>query len=451
MNKFFKGIIILWGLPHIFLFFITINSSSFAQEKLTQSQQSAIIDSLCFKLEKLYPVHEIGEKTGKGIRKNFDSGKYSDYTLPAEFVQHLNDDLQSLSKDGHLGIIYDSVMSAELQKEKVSGEKEKSYADLIAESERWNNYGFKELKILEGNIGYLDLRMFFSIKYAGETAAAVMNFFSNCNGLIIDLRRNGGGWDEMVTFLAAYFIDNAEGIIFNITRSTLDSSYFASVPSAYVPGKKLTNIPLIILTSKSTASAAEAFTNIVKHFSKNTQVVGETTAGAENPVESIVLFGGYVIQMPVWQKIYSYDKTGWEGIGVKPDLEVKSDDALNVAHLNLLNKLKEETIDETIKNKYQWYIEGVNALNNPVKVKKDIMLAYSGTYGNRKIYFENDDLYYQYKGRSKRKMIPISDEYYLIKDIDSYRVKFIKDNEKVKGLIVIYDDGTITNLTKESD
>ena len=37
-------------------------------------------------------------------------------------------------------------------------------------------------------MGYLDLRTFYSVKYAGPTAVAAMDFFSNCNGLIVDLR-----------------------------------------------------------------------------------------------------------------------------------------------------------------------------------------------------------------------------------------------------------------------
>ncbi len=440
-------IFILTAFSFVFLF--TFNFYSLAQEKLSRAQKKEIVETLCSKLEKLYPIPEIGKKTSLDILKNYEEGKYSNYNFPSEFVQHLNDDLESSSKDGHLGIIYDSAMASELKKEEDTGEKSESYADLTFESERWNNFGFKELKILEGNIGYLDLRTFFSLKYAGETAVAAMNFFSNCNAIIIDLRKNGGGWDDMVTFLASYFINNNDDIIFSITHSTLDNSYFASVPSLYVPGKKLTDIPIVILTSKSTASAAEAFTNIMRFFSKNISIIGETTAGAENPVEHIILFGGYILRIPTWQKIYSYDKSGWEGVGIKPNIEVKSDSALKIAHINLLHQLKKETSDETIKNKYQWYIDGINALNNPISVPGNILQAYNGTYGNRNIYYESDGLYYQYKGRTKRKMFAISNEYFLIEGYDFFRVRFIKNKNKVIGLNEIYDDGNITKLSKE--
>jgi len=433
----------------MFIFSAIINMHSFAQEKLTGSRKKEIVEALCSNLEKLYPVPEIGKKTSLYIIKNFEDGKYSNYSSSSEFVQHLNDDLAFSSQDGHLGIIYDSVMASELKREKATGEKGDSYADITSEAERWNNYGFKELKILDGNIGYLNLQTFFSSKYAGETAAAAMNYFSNSNALIIDLRRNGGGWDDMVTFLASYFINSSDDITFSITHSTLDGSYFVSKPSVFVPGKKLTSIPVFILTSKSTASAAEAFTGIMKHFCKNSSIIGETTAGAENPVDDIALFGGYILRIPTYQKIFSYDKAGWEGKGIRPDVEVKSDSALEVAHITLLNKLKEEAKDKVVKNKYQWYIEGINALNNPVTVPEGIIRAYIGKYGNRNIYYENGSLYYQYKGRTKRKMLAISDEYFLIEDYDSYRIKFIRESNKVIGLNQVFNDGNITELTKE--
>ena len=433
----------------LLLFCLTFNSLTSAQEKLSQSEKQIIIDTLCSMLEKLYPIPGTGQKTSAAIHKKYEEGKYSEYKIISEFVQQLNDDLESISKDGHLGIIYDPVMVSALKGEEETGEKGDSYEKITAESERWNNYGFKELKILEGNIGYLDLRTFFSLKYAGQTAAAAMNFFSDCNALIIDLRRNGGGWDDMVTFLASYFINDNDDIIFSITSSTLDSSYFASKPYVYLPGKKLTDIPLVILTSNSTASAAEAFTNIMKHFSKHASVIGETTAGAENPVDDVILFGDYILRIPTWKKIYSYDKSGWEGKGIKPDIEIESEKALNYSHKFLLHKLLDATDEETIKVKYQWYIDGVNAFNNPVRVSENVLQSYGGKYGNRIITYENGSLFYQYKGRTRRKMSAISNKYFIIEGYDFFRVKFVIDDNGVTGLNEIYDDGNVTRLIKE--
>jgi hypothetical protein len=55
------------------------------------------------------------------------------------------------------------------------------------------NFGFEKLERLPGNIGYLDRRAFTPAALTGETAAAAMNFLSNSEAVIIDLRKNGGG------------------------------------------------------------------------------------------------------------------------------------------------------------------------------------------------------------------------------------------------------------------
>jgi hypothetical protein len=175
------------------------------------------------------------------------------------------------------------------------------------------------------------------------------------------------------------------------------------MPYAYVPGVRLSDFPLCILTSKSTASAAEAFTNIMKHLRDNTLIVGETTAGAENPVEHLHLFDDDVLRIPCWKKVYSYDGA----------------------------------------------IDGVNAIHHPVVVPEGILQSYGGKYGNRRIFYQDGTLYYQYKGRTKRKMCAISNEYFTVEGYDFFRVKFHVGNGNVSTMAEIYDDGTISKLIKE--
>jgi len=62
------------------------------------------------------------------------------------------------------------------------------------------------MEILEGNIGYLDLCYFSGVKPSGETAVAAMNFLSNANAVIIDLRKNGGGNPSMIPLTETYFL-----------------------------------------------------------------------------------------------------------------------------------------------------------------------------------------------------------------------------------------------------
>ncbi|MFC1851551.1 S41 family peptidase [candidate division CSSED10-310 bacterium] len=159
-------------------------------------------------------------------------------------------------------------------------------------------------------IGYLDLREFVDTKYTGDTAVSAMNFFANCNALIIDLRKNGGGWDEMVTFLMAFIIDANESQLLSVSHSKLDGTYYSSIISSYVPGARRADIPTYILTSRSTASAAEGFTHKMKLLNKNVTQVVENTAGAENPVDFLILDDQFILKIPCWRKIFSITESG---------------------------------------------------------------------------------------------------------------------------------------------
>ena len=162
--------------------------------RAVDEEQQEIIETLCQRLEKLYPVPEIGRKTSAVLRSKFEEGAYSDDKVSSAFVQRINNYLMSIGGDGHLAILHDAALASKLKADAENRNEADTHAELSFESERWNNFGFKELKILEGNVGYLDLRTFYSVKYTGPTAVAAMDFFSNCNGLIVDLKnRNTSG------------------------------------------------------------------------------------------------------------------------------------------------------------------------------------------------------------------------------------------------------------------
>jgi hypothetical protein len=352
-------------------------------------------------------------------------------------------DLELLSNDKHLDLLYNPQVARETREQRDTTTGGDPIPSSVIESERWNNFGFKELRTLEGNVGYLDLRVFFASKYAGETGVAVMSYFSNCNALIIDLRRNGGGWDDMVVLLASYFFDNSEAIIFNISHSTLDSTYYTSMTLPYVPGKLLTDIPLYILVSGATGSAAEAFANIMKNLREDATLVGETTAGAENPVEHLLIGDDFILRIPAWKKVYSYAGSSWEGRGVEPDILVEPSKALDIAHMKALTTLQERAADLETGERYQWAIDGVEATQSPVSVDGATLRSYAGQYGTREIVLESGNLYYRYRDRSKRRMFAISKEYFLIEGYDSFRVKFIRNEGGVVGFDEFFTDGSV--------
>jgi hypothetical protein len=395
-------------------------------QTLTSADKAKILADVIQKIEKIYPFPEISEKIIAELNKQISNGYYDGINSPVDFATQVTNSLEEFGSDKHLDLIYNPGLAKALLEETSNGS---DYTEEEAKIEISNNYGFKELKILDGNVGYLNLSVFFSTDYAVKIADAAMAYFSNCNALIIDLRENGGGWGDMVVYLLAYFIDNKEPLVLNITESTLDSTIYSEVVPTYVPGRKLADIPVYVLTSQVTASAAEAFTSHLKYFNKNTVIVGKKTKGAENPVEHIAVDENFVLQIPAWKKLYTGNPLVWEGIGIEPDIEVDREDALSTAYKNALQKLLKEASEQTAIEKYQWALDGLSASYDNADI--NTIKEYAGNYGKIQVEFKDDKLYYKTEGGLSTLLIPISDDYFVVQELNYFRIKFIKNESAV--------------------
>ncbi len=437
----------IFDCPTIFLFLLITAAVGIVQECVAQknaelgaAERERLINEICRKIEELYPFPEIASTTIAGIRNRYTAKAYDGATSPKEFASLITSDMEYLSEDVHMDLYYDPELASELSARLESNDAQSGPMPVQIENAQWENFGFKEIHFLDGRIGYLDIRSFFAAKHAGHIAVAAMNILSGSNALIIDLRRNGGGWDDMVMLLASYFIDVKEAEVIALSRSTLDREYYASLLSAYVPGKKFVDKPVYILIGPSTASAAEAFTSILRHFNGNVVLVGETTAGAENPVEVIPLGGGFVLKIPCYEKIFFGTRPGWQNTGLHPDIKASSDLALETAHLHALRALQDGMKDELAREKIRWAIDGLNALTVNATVRHSTLESYVGEYEDARVFLEHD-LYLQFGSGQSRRLIAISDEYFLVEGRDDLRLRFIVGPDGATGFMRIYSDG----------
>ncbi|WP_430405682.1 S41 family peptidase [Fluviicola sp.] len=426
----------------VLIFFVCtlLNTTSYAQEKrevesISKPEKKELIKSLCEKLDTVYIYPENVSKIRKYFNKKMDQGDYDPFKTPTDFAFQLDLDLQYITNDKHMGIVYDPKSAAEM----ISQPTASYYTKEVVEELKQTNFGFKEVKILEGNIGYMDLREFCPPKYAAETAIAAINFLSNCNALIIDLRNNGGGDDNMVQLLLSYFLE--EDIEFSTSYNRYTDTYYVSQTLPHVPGKKLVDIPLYILTSKATFSGAEAFSYNLKTL-KRAVLIGENTGGGENPVEIQVLNVKYIAYISAVRIIKSLSKTAvrWEGIGIEPMIKVNAKDAFFEAQKRALKDLSIKNTSE--EQRYQWILDGLEAKQNPFQLKKEILESYVGNYGERKLLLENETLFYQRNGTEKTRLIALDSDTFIIEEIDYLRLKMMKENGKVIGLLRLYNDGS---------
>lgn len=410
---------------------------------MSEEKQARIIESICELVEANYVYPEKGKRISTQIMANFRDGKYSRSSYPEDFARRLDSDLIEISGDKHIGLVCDPDRVKEIR---IEGNSDLATKEMVKE-ERKRNFGFRELRILAGNIGYLDLRSFFHPKYAGDTAVAAMNFLSNCDAIIVDLRRNGGGWGYMVALLISYFLDNKEIVHLTTIYSRPKDKYDQNWTLPYVTGKTMPEIPIFVLTSKSTGSAAEAFCYCLKHLGRAT-LIGETTRGAAHPIDEKVVDDNLILIVPEQRAINPNTGSNWEGVGVEPHEMVPAREALNLAHMRALECLVSHSQDEKDKSKYNWYLEGLKAGLNPLTINPGILPSYVGSYESNDISLKDNALYFKRGGRAEQRMTPITEEYFLIEDEDDMRARFNRENGQVKGLEIHSIDGTVTKYTK---
>ena len=89
---------------------------------------------------------------------------------------------------------------------------------------------------------------------------------------------------------------------------------------------------------KKTFSAAEAFAYSLKVLNRAT-LIGETTRGGANPWQFFDLEDGFRAAIPIAKAVNPITKSNWEGVGVKPDIEVEQEKALSIAYEMALKKV----------------------------------------------------------------------------------------------------------------
>ncbi|WP_163103194.1 S41 family peptidase [Peribacillus alkalitolerans] len=294
-----------------------------------------VIKELVFRLQNEYIFPDKALEMSSKLETKWKNGEYDSFIDAESFSKELTHDLQTISNDRHLRVTF------HLEEKSIKKEiSEKELMDEYYRKGKANNYGFFKIERLAGNIGYIDLRNFEDPAVGGETAISTMNFISNTEALIFDLRKNGGGSPGMVALLTSYLFNEPTHL--NNFYSRPDDRNTQSWTLPYVPGKRYINKPVYVLTSNYTFSAAEEFTYNLLNLKRAT-VVGEVTGGGANPGHIQQITKNFRVFIPTGRAINPLTNTNWEGTGVKPHVMIDKEEAFNYVYKEAL---------EYVKNKY---------------------------------------------------------------------------------------------------
>ena len=321
------------------------NQSNFTLDAATRSQ---VIEGLIKRFNQSYVFPEVAKAMEKSVRERMRKGEYDKITSQSALAEMLTSNLREVSKDTHILVRFSDKPlppMSETKREETSTERETERENLRRDYARINN-GFLKVERLKGNVGFLDIDLFVDPAFGGDTAMAAMNFLSNTDALIVDLRYCPGGSGEMVGLLMTYLF--ADSVYTGDYYQPEDNIAKQSWTLPYVPGKRYLGKDVYILTSKRTHSAAEAFAYTLQSFKRAT-IIGEVTKGGAHPSRRYRINEHFGVQVPVGRGVNAVTKTDWEGKGVIPDVPTTADKAFNVAQVTALKRILEKNPNQEIK------------------------------------------------------------------------------------------------------
>jgi hypothetical protein len=295
--------------------------------------RAEVIDALIAKLNAHYVFPDKAQQVEVALRQHQREGKYDGITDGKQLAKQLWDDVDGVVHDKHLLVDVsprpvppDDAMPPPPQ---TRAEWEKQVPPAVLERVLASNLGVEKVDHLSPNIGYLKISSFGPVFLVSDKFAAVMNELADTDGLIIDLRNNGGGGADSVALMISYLVDGRTRLNDSWERATgITTQYWTQdqLDGKRYGGKK----PVLILVGPDTKSAAESLAYQMQALKRAT-VIGERTWGGANASRPYRLTEHFVAFIPSKRSISPITHTNWEGVGVIPDVAAKVDDALAAA------------------------------------------------------------------------------------------------------------------------
>ncbi len=293
--------------------------------EIDAAMRASVIDGAIAKLRELYVYEDTAEAMAEALERRRRGGEYDAVTSGSELARMLTAHLREVSNDRHLRVDFSPVANPRPPADREpSPEQRERYREQVQR----RNCGFEKVEILPGNVGYVKFNMFADPGVCGPTASAAMSFVRHADALIVDMRDNGGGAPAMVAYVTSYLFDEPTHLNDLYDRAEDTTRQWWTLP--HVPGARLADQPVYVLTSARTFSGGEEFTYNLKSLERAT-IVGETTGGGAHPVRGEWINEQFTIGVPFARAINPITKTNWEGTGVEPDVAVPAAEALDKA------------------------------------------------------------------------------------------------------------------------
>jgi hypothetical protein len=298
----------------------TARATSVPHENLSAAERQRVVAEAVANLKEHYIYPDVAQKMADELLAHERRGEDNAATNGATFADLLTKQMREVSQDMHLELVYSETPLPQQPAEPTPEDLAR-----YRKSMEQQNCMFERVQMLAHNIGYLKLNFFPDTSVCRSTATAAMASLNHTDAIIFDLRDNTGGFPDMVALISSYLFDHPE-YLYNPRERPTQQSWTKSP----VPGNRLADKPVYVLTSAKTMSGAEQFCYDLKMLKRAT-LVGETTAGRAHAGVWHRLDDHFGMGIPETQAVNPFSKNDWEGAGVEADVKVHAADALETA------------------------------------------------------------------------------------------------------------------------
>ncbi|MCF6093387.1 S41 family peptidase [Microaerobacter geothermalis] len=285
-----------------------------------------------------------------------------------------------------------------------------------------------ESKLLDGNIGYLQVYTFGSTSGSQFKEQLKSLEGEGAAGYIIDLRNNPGGLLDAALSIIENFVDEGPGVIVKDGQGR-EKSLNVDGPSNWTK-------PIVVLVNENSASASEIVAGALKDYGV-ALVVGTQSFGKGTVQQLLPLESGGVLKLTI-EEYFTPNRVKINGVGVTPDLYVTDPEQQLQQAKHLI--LKDNII--TLDSNDSVQLNGIN-LEKPEQVAVQdkgewfVSLRKLSQLFGGKLDWDGQNLQITYELNGNKNQFSLNDHRIMITNGTSYL--------KVKELTVLYPSLKVQN------
>jgi hypothetical protein len=278
------------------------------------STAAELTDALCGWIERLFPDPERGERLAAALRERGDPRPVS-----AELCRELESVAHGVSR--HLELQFHAEGGLVVDAEPPGWPPQNAW-DVRARAG-----SVAAVRRLDGGAGVLSLDGLDDVRFAAPYLEAAFALLDGAGGVVLDLRRNGGG-DPGTVMLVLDWLLGAPAHIADVIYRDRSREWWTT---GRLAGRALPeHVPVAVLIGEATFSSGEALAYHIQARGR-ARLVGRRTPGAADHVTPVVVTPQVRGILPEGRVRDTCTGTNWEGGGVVPEVECDPAEALDAA------------------------------------------------------------------------------------------------------------------------